>query len=199
MNDLDRLLENSMSALRARNEFVFESSRQHMHSVIKGGSPMWPWVTVLSTVAVIGISLIAFQQTRVNPIRVSVPDVQKSFHIQDPKAPVEKLLPVTIPPFTNAEVKSEAPAHRRVVTVPDADKELAHLFTTQTAYAESASQRGDHLLAAITYRDLARTCQLNNDKSLAWKAIQMALGEARYVNNVSLINEIELLAESIAK
>lgn len=199
MNDLDRLLEDSMSALHTRNEFVFESTRQHMQSVIKGGSSIWPWVTVLSAVAVIGISLVVLQQSRINPIRVSVPEDQKNLHTLNLKAPVKELAPVTNPPLTIADAQNEVPAQTRVFEVQDADEELARLFTAQTAYAESAALRGDHLLAAITYRDLARTCLLNSDKRLAWKAIQMALGEARYVNSASLTNEIELLAKSITK
>ncbi|MBI2793156.1 MAG: hypothetical protein HYX66_00720 [Ignavibacteria bacterium] len=199
MNELDRLLKDSMNALNARNEFVFESTRQHMQSVIKGGSSIWPWVTVLSAVAVVVVSLIVFQQKRINPVRVTVPDVEKSIRTLNLKSPNEEYAPVIVPPLKIADAQNELPAQTRVMEVRDSDKALADLFTAQNAYAESASLRGDHFLSAITYRDLARTCLLNNDKRLAWKAIQMALGEARHVNTASLTNEIELLAKIIAK
>lgn len=199
MNDLDRLLENSMSALAARNEFVFESTKQHMHSVIKGGSALWPWVSVVSAVAVIGISLIGIQQTRINPIRVIKPVHQESSRTFNPSSLADESVSVPVPPLSITDQQTEVSPNARVLHVRKADKELAELFAAQSAFAESASQRSDYLLAATVYKDLARTCLLNNNKILASKAIEKALIEVRQVNSSSLLHEIELIERQIGR
>lgn len=188
-----------MSALAARNEFVFESTKQHMHSVIKGGSAVWPWVSVVSAVAVIGISLMVIQQTRINPVRVTKPLHQESSRTLNPSSHADKSVPVTVPPLSLTDQQTYVVPTARVLHVRESDKALADLFAAQSAYAESASQRSDHLLAATVYRDLARTCLLNNNNTLASKAIEKALMEARHVNSSSLVHEIELIARQIGR